>query len=164
MKKYLILALIALVGAFKAAAFIDSYVIDRSKLPQEAQEMLTEHFPKAKVANIKIDRHLLKKTEYVVKLVNGSKIEFSNKGKWKTVDCGKRAVPEKLVPEKINSYVKKNHKKLKITSIEKKSLGYRIGLSDGTVHKFDLLGSYKGLHTDADKDDDADEADDSTDL
>ena len=42
--------------------------------------MLGEHFPKAKVSMIKVDRHLLKKTDYDVRLTNGTKIEFTNKG------------------------------------------------------------------------------------
>ena len=60
--------------------------------------MLDEHFPKAKVSMIKVDKHLLKKTDYDVKLTNGTKIEFSNKGSWTSVNCGKREVPEALVP------------------------------------------------------------------
>lgn len=80
-----------------AYAFIDSYTLNREKLPEEAREMLDTYFPKAKISNIKIDRHLLKKTDYDVKLVNGTKIEFSNSGKWKSVDCKKREVPEGLI-------------------------------------------------------------------
>ena len=70
-----------------AHAFIDKYTINRENLPEEALEMLDEYFPKAKVSMIKVDRHLLKKTDYDVKLVNGTKIEFSNAGKWQSVDC-----------------------------------------------------------------------------
>lgn len=91
----LIMALVALV--LPGHAIIDTYTINRDKLPEEARAMLDEYFPKAKVSMIKVDRHLLKKTDYDVKLVNGTTIEFSNKGKWKTVDCKKRAVPEELV-------------------------------------------------------------------
>ena len=71
-----------------AYAFIDSYKIERKNLPEEAQQMLKDYFPKAKVSLIKVDRHLLKKTDYDVRLTNGTKIEFSNKGKWTSVDCG----------------------------------------------------------------------------
>ena len=37
--------------------------------------MITTYFPKAKISMIKVDKHLLKKTDYDVKLVNGTKIE-----------------------------------------------------------------------------------------
>lgn len=126
-------------------AFIDSYTINRDKLPEEAQNMLTEYFPKAKVSLIKIDRHLLKKTDYDVRLTNGTSIEFSNKGKWKSVNCGKKTVPESLIPKAIRNYVSKNYPDVTIVSIYKKSGGYEIGLSDNIVIKFNLLYQFKGV-------------------
>lgn len=137
------MALVALV--LPGHAIIDTYTINRDKLPEEARAMLDEYFPKAKVSMIKVDRHLLKKTDYDVKLVNGTTIEFSNKGKWKTVDCKKRAVPEGLVMKPIRNYVAKNFDGLKIVKIVKKTSGYEISLSDGVVLKFNLLGSYTGV-------------------
>ena len=145
MKKTLSALILAIAGAGSASAFIDSYSIKRESLPEEAQEMLSKYFPKAKVGMIKIDRHLLKKTDYDVKLVNGTKIEFSNAGKWKLVDCQNKEVPESLVPSTIRKYVKKNFSDVKITMIEKKTLNYLIGLSDGVVLKFDLLGTFNGV-------------------
>ena len=141
MKKILIALLLIICGAGAASAFIDSYVIDRKNLPEQAQQMLSEYFPKAKVSLIKVDRHLLKKTDYDVKLVNGTKIEFTNAGKWKSVDCKTREVPEGLV-------VKKNFPDVKIVKIEKKSGGYEIGLSDGVELKFNLLGQFKSMEMD----------------
>lgn len=126
-------------------AFIDSYTINRDKLPEEAQNMLTEYFPKAKISLIKIDRHLLKKTGYDVRLTNGTSIEFSNKGKWKSVNCGKKTVPESLIPKAIRNYVSKNYPDVTIVSIYKKSGGYEIGLSDNIVIKFNLLYQFKGV-------------------
>lgn len=131
-----------------AQAIVDSYDIDRSKLPQAAQEMLKEYFPKAKIAMIKIDRGLLKKTDYDVKLTNGTKIEFKNNGKWKSVDCKTRAVPSGLVMKPIRNYVEKNFPDVKITKIEKTSRGYEIELSDDVEVKFDHLGTFKGIDID----------------
>ena len=42
---------------------------DRDDLPVTAQEMITTYFPKAKISMIKVDKHLLKKIDYDVKLV-----------------------------------------------------------------------------------------------
>lgn len=145
MKKIIILLFALIMSAGSAFAIIDSYVVNRDKLPQEAQEMLSEYFPKAKVSLIKIDRHLLKKTDYDVRLTNGTTIEFSNKGKWKSVDCGKRTVPEALVPKTIRKYVEKNYPDVTIVSIRKKSSGYDIGLSDQVKLQFNLLGQFKGV-------------------
>lgn len=144
--KRLLLTLMAIVMTVAASyAFIDSYTINRDKLPEEAQNMLTEYFPKAKVSLIKIDRHLLKKTDYDVRLTNGTSIEFSNKGKWKSVNCGKKTVPESLIPKAIRNYVSKNYPDVTIVSIYKKSGGYEIGLSDDIVIKFNLLYQFKGV-------------------
>lgn len=140
-------------------AFIDSYSINRDKLPDAAKEMLDEHFPKAKVSSIKIDRHLLKKTDYDVRLVNGTKIEFSNKGAWTSVDCGKKEVPSALVNKKILTYVSKNYSGSKVVSIEKKNAGYNIGLSCGKLLRFNALYQFKGEKNEADDADAVDDAD-----
>lgn len=152
--KKIILALMAVILSVTAAnAFIDSYTIDRDKLPDPAKEMLDEYFPKAKISMIKVDRHLLKKTDYDVKLTNGTKIEFSNKGKWSFVDCGKKALPDGLVPNTIVKYIQKNFAGVTTVSIRIRNAGYDIGFDDGTEHRFNLLGMYRGLRNGGDDED-----------
>lgn len=145
MKKIIILLFALILSASSAYAIIDSYTVSRDKLPEEAQKMLKEHFPKAKVSLIKIDRHLLKKTDFDVRLTNGTTIEFTNKGKWTSVDCGKRTVPEALIPKTIRRYVEKNYQDVTIVSIRKNNSGYDIGLSDQVKLRFNLLGQFKGV-------------------
>lgn len=145
MKKIILLLIAVLLGASSAYAFIDGYTINREDLPAEAQEMLKQYFPKAKVSLIKIDRHLLKKTDFDVRLTNGTTIEFSNKGKWTSVDCGSKTVPEALVPKTIRTYVAKNYSGVTIVSIRKRNAGYDIGLSDNVELRFNLLGQFKGV-------------------
>ena len=149
-----LLAVIFCVAVSEASIF-DKYTFKRENLPEEAQAMLDEHFPKGKVALIKVDKHLLKKTDYDVQLTNGTKIEFSNKGKWTSVNCGKREVPEALVPSAVRRYVSKNFSGKSVTGITKRNIGYDVILSDGTEHRFNMLGQYKGLTSGA-SDDDAD--------
>lgn len=144
MKKVLFTLLVMVMSVTAANAFIDKYTINRDELPLEAQKMLNEHFPKAKISMIKVDRHLLKKTDYNVKLTNGTKIEFSNKGKWTSVDCGKKAVPEALVAKAIRTYVSKNYGGSKLVSIKKRNIGFDIGLSCGKVLRFNALYQFKG--------------------
>lgn len=146
MKKILSLLFVLMLTAGVAQA--DKYTIDRSNLPEAAREMLEEHFPKAKVGMIKVDRHLLKKTDYDVKLVNGTKIEFNNAGKWTSIDCKTREVPSSLIPKRIRTYVSKNFPDVKIVKIEKDHKGYEIDLSDGVEVHFDLLGSFKRVEMD----------------
>ena len=134
-----------ILGIGTSHAIIDSYTIDRDKLPEEAQQMLKQYFPKSKVGMIKIDRHLLKKPDYEVRLVNGTTIHFSNKGKWKSIDCKNRELPEGILLKAITRHVSKNFADVKVTSVVKKSSGYEIGLSDGVILKYDLLGIFKGV-------------------
>ena len=80
-KLIIMIAFVAGVISASAALPLDKYSINRKDLPEAAREMLDEHFPKAKVCMVKVDRHLLKKTDNDVRLTNGAKSEFSNKGK-----------------------------------------------------------------------------------
>lgn len=145
MRKILITLVLALTVAVSASALpFDKYTISRNELPETAQTMLSEHFPKAKISMIKVDRHLLKKTDYDVRLVNGTKIEFDNKGNWTSVVCKKGSVPEALLMKKIRTHVDRNYAGLTIVSVHKKLTDFRIGLSDGTLLKYDRLGIFKG--------------------
>lgn len=147
MKKLLLFSLIALLFSGVGFAF-DKYSLDRNDLPEAAREFLTEYFPKAKVGMIKVDKHLLKKTDYDVKLVNGTKIEFNNAGKWTSVDCKNSAVPEGIIPKTIRTYVKKNFPDVKIVKIEKSSTKYEVELSDDVELTFNLLGQFKSMKMD----------------
>lgn len=144
MKKYLIL-MVAVMFSFISGYAFDKYSIDRKDLPETAQKFLTEYFPKAKIGMVKSDKHLLKKTDYDVKLVNGTKIEFNNAGKWTSVDCKTREVPEGIIPKAIRNYVKKNYQDVKIVKIEKTTSKYEVGLSDDVMLTFNLLGQFKGV-------------------
>lgn len=159
MRKITLLLLMAFVSAGLASAALpfDKYTINREDLPEEAQKTLSEHFPKSKVSMIKVDRHLLKKTDYDVKLVNGTKIEFNNSGKWTSVDCKKRAVPEKMIPSYITKRIAKEFPDNKIVRITKKSGSHEVGLCNGTAVKFNAIGQYKGIISGNDVADDAEE-------
>ncbi len=151
MTRKLLVMIALMLGMISASAQLpfDKYTIKRDELPKAAQEMLTEHFPKAKVSMIKVDRHLLKRTDYDVKLTNGTKIEFSNKGRWTSVDCKNKNVPESLVPKAIRNSSAKKYPDEKIVRISRSSLYYTIGLSNGKELKYDRLGIFQGELTKA---------------
>ncbi len=146
MKRFILCLVTLMLGL--GLLYADKYTINRNELPQTAQEMLDKYFPKAKIGMIKVDRHLLKKTDYDVRLVNGTKIEFSNSGKWTSVDCKSRSVPSELIPRAIRNYVSKNFESAKIVKIVKKASGYEITLSDDVELQFSLLGKFKGIKMD----------------
>lgn len=147
MKKYLLLFVAVFLGVMSGYA-LDKYSVDRNDLPEAAQNFLAEHFPKAKIGMVKTDKHLLKKTDYDVKLVNGTKIEFNNSGKWTSVDCKTNAVPDGVIPKAIRTYVKKNFPDVKIVKIEKTATKYNVGLSDDVELTFNLLGQFKSMKLD----------------
>lgn len=146
MKKFFLTAIFAIIMSLSASA--DKYSIKRSDLPQTAQEFLSTYFPKNKVSMVKTDRHLLKKTDYDVKLTNGTKIEFNNKGEWTSVDCKTREVPQELILKAIRRYLNKNFSDVKVVKIERKSLSYELTLSDGVELKFDRLGIFQSMKKD----------------
>ncbi len=146
--KNIVLAAAAMLAFAVPVQAFDKYSINRSDLPETAQEFLTEYFPKARVSMVKTDKHLLKKTDYDVKLVNGTKIEFNNAGNWTTVDCKTREVPSSLVIKPIRNYIKKNFPDTFVVKIEKKSLAYEVELNDGVELKFDRLGTFKSMKMD----------------
>ena len=145
MLRKIIIMIVMMVGTISvfAALPFDKYSINRNDLPEAAKEMLDEYFPKAKVSMIKVDRHLLKEADYDVKLTNGTKIEFSNKGKWTNVDCKKKSVPESLVPKAIRNSVAKKYAGEKIVRISRSSLYYTVVLSNDRNLKYDRLGIFQ---------------------
>ncbi len=144
MKKCILMIFAVMFTAMSGFA-LDKYSVDREDLPQLAQAFLREYFPKSKVGMIKTDKHFLKKTDYDVKLVNGTKIEFNNEGKWTSVDCKTREVPQGIIPKPIRTYVNKNFPDVKIVKIEKTSTKYEVELSDDVELTFNLLGQFKSV-------------------
>lgn len=144
MKKYLLLMLVVMLSVMSGYA-LDKYSVNRTDLPESAREFLSTYFPKAKVGMIKTDKHFLKKTDYDVKLVNGTKIEFNNSGKWTSVDCKDKEVPQDIVPKAIRTYVKKNFPDVKIVKIEKTNSKYEVRLSDDVELTFNLIGQFKSM-------------------
>lgn len=144
----IILMAIAMTLTTTLSASADKYSINRSDLPQTAQEFLTKHFPKSRVSMVKTDNHFLKPTDYDVKLVNGTKIEFDRKGNWTSVDCKSKGVPESLILKPIRNYISKNFPGTFVVSIDKKTTYFEVELNDGIELKFDRLGGFKSMKMD----------------
>lgn len=142
-KLFLMISMMLVMLTASAALPFDKYTINRKDLPEAAQATLKEHWPKAKVSNIKVDRHLLKKTDYVVNLTDGTKIHFSNKGSWTSVIC-KKNLPDSLLPAKIRKNVAKRCPDDNILRVRRSKLYYTVGVASGKELKYDLLGIFQG--------------------
>ncbi len=147
MKKYVLLIVALFTTVLTSFAF-DKYSVARNEITTAAQQILTEYFPKGKIGMVKTDKHLLRKTDYDVKLTDGTKIEFNNAGKWTSVDCKTKEVPSGIIPKTIRTYVSKNFPDVKIVKIKKTSSKYEIELSDDVELTFNLLGQFKSMKMD----------------
>lgn len=58
-------------------------------------------------------------------------MEFDKKGNWKEIDCKLSAVPAKLIPAKIASYLKSNYPGVKVLKLEKGNNEYEVNLANG---------------------------------
>ena len=74
--------------------------INFTQLPQAAQKFVKQHFPKAKIAFVKMENELFDKS-YDVVFNNGDKLEFDKKGEWTEVNCKSTVVPAKVIPAPI---------------------------------------------------------------
>ena len=135
--KKIILALVAIfsIGVFSAVADNDK-VINKNQLPAQAQQFISEHFSGVELSYAKQERDILKKS-YEVRLANGVKIEFNEKGVWEEVDCQFGEVPAAVIPVAIKKYVDDNFAGEKVISIERNRYNYEVKLSNRLELKFD---------------------------
>ncbi|NPD92168.1 PepSY-like domain-containing protein [Xylanibacter muris] len=130
-----IMALVCLITVQTTATADTDKIIDRTKLPAVAQQIIKKHFKGKKVAAAKMESNIISKN-YDVIFTNGDKIEFDKNGNWTEIDCKRSSVPAMLVPTAISKYVKNNYSGSKIIKIEKDKSEYEIELSTGTEITF----------------------------
>ena len=123
--------------------------INFTQLPQAAQKFVKQHFPKAKIAFVKMDAELFDKS-YNVVFNNGDKLEFDKKGEWTEVNCKSTVVPAKVIPTPIKKYVETNYPEAKVLSIERDRYDSEVKLSNFWEIKFDM--NFNVIDMDNDRD------------
>lgn len=131
MKKIGISLFLIVVLSMNLFAFTDK-PITFSQLPEKAQQFVNKHFDGVKVLSVQMDDN-----EYEVKLADGTEIDFYRDGDWKSVDCGKKAVPYTIVPEPIKTYVLTKYPKNIIVSISYEHGQYEAELDNDIELMFD---------------------------
>ncbi len=101
-----------------------------TELPVKAQTVLSQHFNNQKVTFASIESGIIDKN-YDVVLQNGTKLEFDKKGNVTEIDCKQGAVPEKLIPQAINTYLQENYSGQAVRKIEFNKNEYELELSNG---------------------------------
>ena len=130
-----------MVALFASVSFVSckDVIITADKLPATAQTFIKEYFPGSDISYVKKDKELTK-TTYEVVLQDGTEIDFDSKGQWDKVDCKRAAVPAKLIPDAIATYVQTNFPGQAIVKIDKELFGYEIELLNDLELKFDKNG------------------------
>ena len=123
--------------------------INFTQLPQAAQKFVKQHFPKAKIAFVKMETELFDKS-YDVVFNNVDKLEFDKKGEWTEVNCKSTVVPAKVIPALIKKYVETNYPEAKVLSIERDRYDYEVKLSNFWEIKFDM--NFNVIDMDNDRD------------
>lgn len=133
------LALMMLIGVQAAA---QETVIDQSQLPANAKNFVTKYFSDATVSQAVKDKGMVK-TEYEVRLSDGSKLEFDGDGNWKEVESKTKSLSEmSFILQSIRDYAAKNFPTYQIRKIEKGSRKYEVKLTNGLELEFDLSGKF----------------------
>ena len=98
-------------------------------LPQKAQQFIKKYFSQVGVTYATEDRDILSK-EYEVMFAEGTKVDFSSNGEWRSVECRSAAVPAGIIPQQINEYVKQNYSNAKVVKIDRDRNDYEVSLSN----------------------------------
>ena len=75
----------------------------------------------------------------------GSRLEFDRSGNWKEVNCRGGAVPESVIPSRIQAYIKDNYSSDNVRTIERHIRGYEVKLSSGFELVFDKNCNFKRM-------------------
>lgn len=135
--KRLILSVI--VSFVAVAAMAHDKMIPYAQLPLQARNFIEGHFDRNNV--VAVTEESDRRTEYEVRMADGTKMEFDGNGVWTKVSVARGAVPAVLVPETIAKQVTTNYPNATIVQIEKRGAGYEIELSDDREMLFDATGN-----------------------
>lgn len=136
----MIVAALAMGIMATTAACVTMYDGDRligfNELPEAAKKFITAHFADKKISHIIYDSDIDDR-DYKVDFEDGTEIKFDSDGDWRKVDCHHKAIPAKIIPSKIASYVERNFAGEQIEEISRKWNEWEVELSNGIELEFD---------------------------
>ncbi len=127
-----------------ASAQASERLINYERLPQQAQQLIQEHFGgAAEVTYITYDSELGDNI-YDVKFKDGSEAEFNFRGKLIKVEGRPGgSVPSSVLPAPMVTYIENTHPTSRIVKAELDDSTWEVELSDGTEVHFDKRGKLR---------------------
>ena len=129
MKRTFLATVLSIVFAMVAVAChsSDEKEIGYTELPVQAQQFVKQYFPSATYTYVEKEKDN-GKWEYEATLSDGTKIDFNNKGEWKSVDCKFSALPSGIIPDVIAADIAQRYPSQQPYKIEKEIGGYEIDI------------------------------------
>ena len=129
MKRTFLATVLSIIFAMVAVAChgSDEKEIAYTDLPVQAQQFVKQYFPTATYTYVEKEKDH-GKWEYGATLSDGTKIDFDNKGEWKSVDCKFSALPSGIIPDVIAADIAKRYPSQQPYKIEKEIGGYEIDI------------------------------------
>ncbi|HRV52359.1 MAG TPA: PepSY-like domain-containing protein [Bacteroidia bacterium] len=118
-------------------------VMTNSEIPAEIQHYVKTHFAQHTIARAEINKEGLQK-EYEIKLNDRTQLEFNNKYQIIKIDAD-TALPQSVIPAKLQSYIKTNYPQNHITEWELDNKGQEIKLNNGIKLEFSKQGDFKRI-------------------
>lgn len=136
MKRILISAIVSLMSL---TAMAHDKMIPYAELPQRAKTLIESQFDRERVVSVTRDHD--RRTEYEVRMADGTELEFDGNGEWTKLSMAQGAVPAALVPETIANRVASEQPTATIVEIERHGRGFEVELSDQREMLFDASGN-----------------------
>lgn len=114
-------------------------IISPEELPAAAQAFVTQYFPDQTISYAKKEIDHLR-TNYEVRLDDGTEISFTSKGEWDKVERHYQAVPAALIPANIAAAIQERFPNATVVKIDKERSGYDIELNNDLELKFNKNG------------------------
>ena len=128
--RVLMIAICCMMSCNMAANAGNGKPISVDALPAKAQTLLNNHFNGQKVMLATIESGVVSRS-YDVVLKNGTKLEFDKRGNLTEIDCKQGIVPDQLIPQAINHYLKENYEGQSVRKIEINRKEYEVELMNG---------------------------------
>ncbi len=111
------------------------------KIPKEATTFIEANFKGATIQEVKKEAEGTT-FKYDVKLANGVKIEFNNRGRWREIESKTTSLPTTMLPQSVGQYIQKNYSGAKITEVKKGVRFDFVEINNNTTLQFDTEGKF----------------------